>query len=127
LPSGESATSRYTRLAIQTGPASARPVDDIDPATGKTATPVEVEAARAAWAANFVDRGVAKQLTAIAITDHHEMTVVPYVQAELAKPPLGQYCLRLVALPGMELAASGDALIIHIVSILDFRSGDPVR
>jgi type III restriction enzyme len=55
-----------------------------NPATGATATADEVEAARAVWAAEFIDHCVDKKLEVIALMDHHEMTMVPYVQAEIA-------------------------------------------
>src|SRR5690349_3660024 len=82
------------------GPRPLREGDD-NPATGKKATLAEVEAARAAWATDFVDHCVAKKLTAIAITDHHEMTMVPYVQAELAKRRAAAPSIDLWLFPGM--------------------------
>lgn len=86
-----------------------RPVGEGDDnsATGEKATLAEIEAARAAWAADFVDHCVTKKLTAIAITDHHEMTMVPYVQAELAKRRAAAPSFDLWLFPGMELTASG--------------------
>ena len=44
------------------------------------ATQVQVDAARLAWAHEFVDVCVKRDLRAIAITDHHEMVMVPYVR-----------------------------------------------
>lgn len=80
---------------------------DDNPATGQKATLAEIEAARGAWAARFVDHCVAKGLEAIAITDHHEMTMVPYIQAELAARRTANPAFDLWLFPGMELTASG--------------------
>ncbi|MDP2377624.1 TrlF family AAA-like ATPase [Reyranella sp.] len=86
-----------------------RPIGDGDdnPATSAKATPAEVESARAAWAVNFVDKCLAKGLEAIALTDHHEMTMVTYVQQEILKRKKKDSSFGLWLFPGMELTASG--------------------
>ena len=88
--------------------AGARPigVGDPIPETGIAATVADVAIARRSWAAVFVDQCVAKGLSAIALTDHHEMTMVQYVQAEIAeRKDVDQY-FDLWLFPGMELTAS---------------------
>lgn len=71
------------------------------------ATLADVAAARAAWAADFMNHCLAKKLEVIAITDHHEMTMVPYVQAEFAKRREADPSFDIWLFPGMELTASG--------------------
>ena len=94
----------------------ARPleVDVTNDATGNISTIAEVEASRESWALVFVDKCLEKGLQAIAITDHHELVMVPYVQNEIKKRcESGQDC-DLWVFPGMELTAHGgvQALII---------------
>lgn len=71
--------------------------------TGAAATAQDVDAARAQWAKEFVNQCTAKGLKAVALTDHHEMIMVPYVQKELDER--GKTDLWLF--PGMELTANG--------------------
>ncbi len=87
----------------------ARPigVDNINPETGIAATLEDVKGARANWAKNFVDQCLSKGLRAISITDHHEMTMVPFVKAEIAKRKGVNPNFDLWFFPGMELTASG--------------------
>jgi chromosome segregation protein len=75
--------------------------------TGEKATPKDVDAARARWASEFVDQCIAKRLEAIALTDHHEMIMVPYVQEAIAARKKADAHFDLWLLPGMELTASG--------------------
>ncbi|MCG8381189.1 MAG: antirestriction protein ArdA [Gammaproteobacteria bacterium] len=82
--------------------------------TGNISTIADVEVSREAWASAFVDKCSDKGLQAIAITDHHELVMVPYVQKEIKKRcESGQGC-DLWVFPGMELTAHGgvQALII---------------
>ncbi len=65
----------------------------------------DVEAARLAWAENFVDACLAKGLQAVAITDHHEMIMVEYVARVLAKRAQSGSAEGLWLFPGMELTA----------------------
>ena len=87
----------------------ARPfgVGDIVPETGVAASVADVDTARRTWASTFVDQCVAKELGAIAITDHHEMTMIPYVQSEIAARMEADPEFDLWLFPGMELTASG--------------------
>lgn len=49
----------------------------------------EFEEARQAWATSFVAECIARKLAAIAITDHHDFTFIPYVRAAIEKLPEG--------------------------------------
>jgi len=63
----------------------------------------ELEAARREWAAEFVQAAVDRQLTMVAITDHHDIAFIPYVidaAANLKSPS------KLVVLPGVEVTCS---------------------
>lgn len=75
--------------------------------TGAKTTAQDVDAARAAWAKDFVDQCVTKRLEAVALTDHHEMIMVPYVQQEIANRKTADPNFDLWLFPGMELTASG--------------------
>ncbi|MGA3342170.1 MAG: AAA family ATPase [Methylocella sp.] len=75
--------------------------------TSAKATAQDVDAARAVWAKNFVDQCVVKGLEAVALTDHHEMIMVPYVQQEIANRKHADPDFDLWLFPGMELTASG--------------------
>jgi type III restriction enzyme len=87
----------------------ARPLGlgEVIAATGAKATAQDVDAARAAWAKEFVDQCLAKGLEAIALTDHHEMVIVPYVQQEIAARQKADPAFDLWLFPGMELTANG--------------------
>lgn len=80
-------------------------IGDLNPATGRPAAPDEVDAARSAWADSFVARCVEKGLEAIAITDHHEMTMVRYVRDAIARRVVADPGFSLWLFPGMELTA----------------------
>ena len=89
-----------------TGP---RPVGlgEANSGTGAAATAADVEAARAEWARTFVDQCVTRDLRAIALTDHHEMVMVPYVQRMIEERRQDDSDLDLWLFPGMELTARG--------------------
>jgi chromosome segregation protein len=57
----------------------ARPIGQGEeiPGTDAKATAQDVDDARAAWAKDFVDQCVVRGLEAVALTDHHEMIMVP--------------------------------------------------
>jgi chromosome segregation protein len=57
------------------------------------------EQAREDWADGFVDECVKRGLSAIAITDHHDFTLVPYVQRAIGRKKLTE---RLWLFPGIE-------------------------
>lgn len=82
--------------------------------TGATATELDVQEARQSWAVEFVDKCLEKGLQAIAITDHHELVMVPYVQREIRNRELSGSESALWLFPGMELTTHGgvQALII---------------
>jgi chromosome segregation protein len=75
--------------------------------TDAKATPQDVDAAREKWSSEFVNQCVAKGLEAIALTDHHEMIMVPYVQQSIAERKKADAMFDLWLFPGMELTASG--------------------
>lgn len=84
---------------------------DVD---GVPATAEDVDQARMAWANELVDRCVSKGLEAIAITDHHEMVMFPYVKKVIDQRLAADPSFSLWVFPGMELTAHGgvQALII---------------
>ncbi|WP_083686586.1 TrlF family AAA-like ATPase [Rhodoferax koreensis] len=87
----------------------ARPLgaDEIDPATGADATREALEASRRQWAEIFVDTCVAKGLQAVAITDHHEAVMLPYVRSAAEQRRENDPTFDLWVFPGMELTAVG--------------------
>ena len=87
--------------------------------TGEVATMQDVDAERALWAKKFVNQCVAKALQAVALTDHHEMIMVPYVQNELEERREIDPEFDLWLFPGMELTALGgrQCLIIFDVDL----------
>ncbi len=89
-----------------TGP---RPIGlgDLIEKTGEKATAQDVDDARLTWANDFVDQCVAKGLQAVALTDHHEMVMVSYVEKVVAKRIQSDPNFTLWVFPGMELTASG--------------------
>lgn len=91
-----------------------RPVGIGDDIAGGYATETDVQKGRDLWATGFVNKCLDEGLEAIAITDHHELVMVPYVQQEIAnRIDSGKEC-DLWLFPGMELTAHGgvQALII---------------
>ena len=75
--------------------------------TGAPATAADVEVARTQWANYFVDQCVARDLRAVALTDHHEMVLVPYVQKDIEARRQADPEFDLWLFPGMELTARG--------------------
>ena len=55
----------------------------------------------------FVDQCVTKALRAVALTDHHEMVMVPYVQRAIKERTQADPDFDLWFFPGMELTTSG--------------------
>lgn len=84
-----------------------RPIGVGDDLDGELATVGDVDLARASWAKSFIDHCVRRGLEAIAITDHHEMTMLPYVQAEIAERRERDPVFDLWLFPGMELTCHG--------------------
>lgn len=101
----------------------ARPIGigEIDPDSDKEASAEDVDAARIHWANEFVDQCVAKELEVVALTDHHEMVMVPYVQNAIANRKRADPNFELWFFPGMELTASGgkQCLIIFDADLSD--------
>lgn len=79
-------------------------------ATGETSVPAtaaDVETARAEWAQIFVEQCVTVGLQAVALTDHHEMVMVPYIQRAIEDRKRTDPNFDLWFFPAMELTASG--------------------
>jgi chromosome segregation protein len=72
-------------------------------------TPTD-EAAREAWAASFVAACVKRGISAVAITDPHDIAMAPYLQrAGAASNP------QVVVFPGVEITCSDDAQCIAVL------------
>lgn len=82
-----------------------RPCGLGDSVNGAVATEVDVHATRRKWAFDFVDACQARDLRAVALTDHHDMVMVPYVHAEIADRTASGNDPDLWVFPGMELTA----------------------
>jgi len=80
---------------------------DIDAQTGQPRSDAEIETSRAQWAEAFLDTCVARGLQAIAITDHHEMVMYPYVRTVALARRSADPAFDLWVFPGMELTAVG--------------------
>jgi chromosome segregation protein len=80
----------------------------IGPTTLPGATPAD-EAAREAWAARLIAECVARGISVVAITDHHDIVLVPYLQraGAASRPPVVVY-------PGIEITCSDDAQCIAV-------------
>ena len=78
---------------------------DIVDATGTPATTADVEAARTRWANDFIDKCIERDLRAVALTDHHEMVMLPYVQKTIEARRQADPDFDLWLFPGMELTA----------------------
>ena len=76
-------------------------------ATVVPATVADVQAARDVWAKDFVNQCVKRDLRAVALTDHHEMVMVPYVQRAIKERKQADPDFDLWLFPGMELTAKG--------------------
>ncbi|VXD07815.1 Type III restriction endonuclease subunit R [Sphingomonas sp. T1] len=83
----------------------ARPIGIGQDLGDRAAATEDVDRERRAWAETFVDTCVARGLEAIALTDHHEMVMVPYVQQALADRKVANPDFDLWLFPGMELTA----------------------
>lgn len=55
----------------------------------------DFEAARAAWADGFIRECKTRNIELIAVTDHHDMTFVPYVVAS----SVGKHAIGMLATP----------------------------
>jgi chromosome segregation protein len=84
-----------------------RPLGLGDELSGAEATLDDVDAARAAWAEEFIEQCHQRGLDAVAITDHHEMVMVPYVQRAIEARKQHDQTFDLWLFPGMELTCHG--------------------
>ena len=69
-----------------------------------------MDAAREAWAAEFVAAAKAKQLNLVSVTDHHDYAMLPFVQraASLA---------GLIVLPGMEITCEDGVQVLALFEV----------
>lgn len=84
-----------------------RPIGIGDEKNGMPATVDDVDVARKQWAEDFIEQCVRRNLEAIALTDHHEMIMIPYVQAAIDARRTRQPEFDLWLFPGMELTCRG--------------------
>ena len=80
-----------------------RPVGLGDETDNGPATQADVDAARLAWANDFIDICLKRDIRAVAITDHHEMVMIPYVQSAISQRLFEDATFDLWLFPGMEL------------------------
>ena len=97
----------------------ARPVGVGEDNSGTPATAADVDAARQRWAEEFVEQCVRRGLEAVAVTDHHEMVMIPYAQAAIASRRDTEEDFDLWLFPGMELTCRNgvQCLIIFDASL----------
>lgn len=79
------------------------------------------EAAREAWADEFVQACLARGLTAIAITDHHDFCFVPYVRRAIARSP--EAAAKIWLYPGAEVTCR-DA--VQCLVLFDSEAAEPL-
>lgn len=82
-----------------------RPIGLGEDLNGQPATVADVDRERRVWADSFVDRCFVRGLEAIAVTDHHEMVMIPYVQEAITRRKASDPFFDLWLFPGMELTA----------------------
>lgn len=92
--------------------------------TDNIATKQDVDDARKIWATEFIDRCEKKKLTAIAVTDHHDMTMIPYLQADISRRKKENTEFDLWLFPGMELTARGGC---QCILLFDSDLSDDLR
>src|SRR5690349_21068505 len=76
-------------------------------ADGADVSAADVDAARLSWAKEFLTLCVAKGLRAVAITDHHETVMIPYLRQAFSEHNSANPAASVWLFPGMELTASG--------------------
>ncbi len=91
-----------------------RPIGIGESISGVVAKEADVKSDRESWAVDFVNKYLEKGLQAIAITDHHELVMVPYVQREIEKRISNDQECDLWLFPGMELTTHGGVQAIII-------------
>ncbi|MEJ2791110.1 MULTISPECIES: TrlF family AAA-like ATPase [unclassified Pseudoxanthomonas] len=69
----------------------------------------ETEAARAAWADKFIVACKEKRLTAVAITDHHDIALFRYVSEAAIRDGSG-----IVVFPGVEITCNDNAQVLAL-------------
>lgn len=82
-------------------------------------TEEEIEARRQ-WSRNFVSQCLQRNLTAIAVTDHHDVAFVPYIRAAILE--LGKE-EEIWLFPGMEITLNDSAQCLVLFD-RDMTDGD---
>jgi chromosome segregation protein len=72
------------------------------------------EEKRREWAATFVKECVSRELMAIAITDHHDFCLIPYVQEELKKL---DESTRPWLFPGIEITCNDSVQCLFLFDV----------
>lgn len=80
-----------------------RPIGVGQEINGALATVAEIDSQRQKWADEFVEHCIKRDLEVVALTDHHEMIMVPYVQRSIAARREQERSFDLWLFPGMEL------------------------
>lgn len=83
----------------------ARPIGIGQDLAGTPASAADVDQQREDWADQFIEACVQRGLGAVAITDHHEMIMVPYIQRAVERRRFADNDFDLWVFPGMELTA----------------------
>ena len=98
-----------------------RPVGENDDIDGSPATMDDVNRERQKWANEFVRMCSVRGLEVIAVTDHHEMVMVPFIKRAISDRKLEDPDFDLWFLPGMELTCHGgvQCLIIFDADLSD--------
>jgi type III restriction enzyme len=97
-----------------------RPIGLSDETAAGPASQAQVDDERRAWAKEFVEICVKRDLRAIAITDHNEMVMIPYVPDEISGRLSDDPGFDLWLFPGMELTCRGGVqCLILFDAVLD--------
>ena len=83
-----------------------RPVGENDDIDGSPATMDDVNRERQKWANEFVRMCSVRGLEVIAVTDHHEMVMVPFIKRAISDRKLEDPDFDLWFLPGMEVTVA---------------------
>ena len=84
-----------------------RPIGLGDNLNGSLAIEAQIFAQRMDWATGFVEACAQRGLEAVALTDHHEMVMVPYVKEAIRARKAQDPEFDLWLFPGMELTCHG--------------------
>lgn len=80
--------------------------DVVVDSTGKPTGRDQIDKERVAWAEEFIAACLEKKLGAVAITDHHDVVMIPYVRKVIKRRRGEDSSFDLWFFPGMELTAN---------------------